>query len=170
MASSSSRAGREYTRVGIWNVRMLRNKEQGVVKEMKKYRLSVLGVSKTHLKGCWEKAIGDAVMVYLGVSEVRAKGGVAVIIAGEMRDCIKEWQCMSERLVKVRICFEKWTTFIQVYAPTEDSEEEEKDRFYTSLEGVLVTVKKDDMLVLMGDMSGRVGKDVDLGRSDREAW
>ena len=86
---------------------------------MKKYRLSVLGVSETHLKGCGEKAIGDAVMVYSGVSEGRAKGGVAVIIAGEMRYCLKEWQCVSERLVKVQICFEKkWTTFIQVYAPT----------------------------------------------------
>ena len=74
-----------------------------------------------------------------------------MIIAGEMRDCLKEWQCVSERLVKVRICFEKkWTTFIQVYAPTKDSKEEEKDRFYTSLEGVLATGKKDDRLVLWG--------------------
>lgn len=41
-----------------------------------------------------------------------------MIIAGEMR--LKEWQCVSERLVNVRICFEKkWTTFIQVYARKE---------------------------------------------------
>ena len=69
---------------------------------------------------------------------------------------------MSERLVKVRILFtKKWTTFIQVYAPTEDSEKEEKDRFYASLEGVLEKVKKDDRLVLMGDLNGRVGRDVE---------
>ena len=69
---------------------------------------------------------------------------------------------MSERLVKVRILFKKkWTTFIQVYAPTEDSEKEEKDRFYASLESVLVKVKKDDRLVLMGDLNGRVGRDVE---------
>ena len=68
---------------------------------------------------------------------------------------------MSERLVKVRIRFEKkWTTFIQVYAPTEDSEKEEKDRFYASVERVLEKVKKDDRLVLMGEMNGRVGRDV----------
>ena len=70
---------------------------------MKKYRLSVLGVSETHLKGCREKKFDDAVMVYSGVTAVKAKGGVAVIIAGEMRDCLKEWQRVSERLVKVRI-------------------------------------------------------------------
>ena len=64
--------------------------------------------------------------------------------------------------MKVQICFKKkWTKVIQVYAPTKDSKEEEKDRFYTSLEGVLATVKKDDRLVLMGDMNGRVGRDVE---------
>ena len=132
-ASISSKIGRQYTRVGTWNVRTLKNKEQEVIEEMKNYRLSVLGVSETHLKGCGEKEIGGAVMVYSGVTEGRAKGGVALIIAGEMRDCLKEWQCLSERLVKVRILFKKkWTTFIQVYAPTEDSEKEEKDRFYAS--------------------------------------
>ena len=98
-----------------------------MIEEMK-YRLSILGVSETHLKGCGGKETGGAVMVYSGVTERRAKRGVALIIAGEMRDCLKEWQCVSERLVKVQILFEqKWTTFIQVYAPTEDSEKEEKD-------------------------------------------
>ena len=67
---------------------------------------------------------------------------------------------MSERLVKVRILFEKWITFIQVYAPTEDSEKEEKGRFYPSVEGVLEKVKKDDRLVLMRDLNGRVGRDM----------
>ena len=53
-------------------------------------------------------------------------------------------------MVKARILFKKkWTTFIQVYAPTEDGEKE-MDRFYTSLEGVLEKVKKDDWLVLIG--------------------
>ena len=50
---------------------------------------------------------------------------------------------------------------MQVFAPTEDSEEEEKDQFYASLKGVLVKVKKDDRLVLMGDLNGRVGRDVE---------
>ena len=127
MASSSNTVGRKYNRVGIWNVRPLKNKEEEVIEAMKKYRLSVLGVSETHLKECGEKEFDDTVMVYSGVTAGRAKGGVAVIIAGEMKDYLKEWQCVSERLVKVQIRFEKrWTTFIQVYAPTEDSEEGRK--------------------------------------------
>ena len=52
-----------------------------MVEEMKSYRLEVLGVSETHLKGCGEWEIGEAVMIYSGVSEGRAKGGVAVIVS-----------------------------------------------------------------------------------------
>ena len=121
-------------------------------------------------EGDWRRSDG----VFGGFRRESKRWSIAGIIAGEMRDCLKEWQCVSERLVKVRICFEKkWTTFIQVYAPTEDSEEEEKDRFYTSLEDVLATVKKDDRLVLMGDMNGRVGRDAEtwgevIGRHGEE--
>ena len=53
---------------------------------MKKYQLSVLGVSKSYLKRCGEKGIDDTIMVCSGVSEGRAKSGVAVIIAGRMID------------------------------------------------------------------------------------
>ena len=37
MDSSNSKIGRQYTRVGTWNVRTLKNKEQEVIKETKKY-------------------------------------------------------------------------------------------------------------------------------------
>ena len=41
-------------RVGAWNVRSLKHKEAEVVEEVKSYRLEVLGVSETCLKGCSE--------------------------------------------------------------------------------------------------------------------
>ena len=61
-------------RVGAWNVRSLKHKEAEVVEEMKSYCLEVLGVSETHLKGCGDYEIGEAMMIYSGVSEARAKG------------------------------------------------------------------------------------------------
>ena len=43
---------------------------------------------------------------------------------------VKEWMSVNERLVKVRLQVNQvWVTFIQVYAPTKDSEEEVKDSF-----------------------------------------
>ena len=91
---------------------------------MKKYRLEVLSLSETHLRGCGEREIGKSVMIYSGVSEGRVKGGVAVIISEESRRYVKEWMCVNERLMKVRLQVNQvWVTFIQVYTPTKDSEE-----------------------------------------------
>ena len=41
----------DYLRIGAWNVRSMRHKEEELAEEMRKYRLDILGVSKTHLLG-----------------------------------------------------------------------------------------------------------------------
>ena len=40
----------ENLRVGAWNVRLIKNKEEEIREEMKKNKLDILGVSKTHLR------------------------------------------------------------------------------------------------------------------------
>ena len=62
---------------------------------------------------------------------------------------------------------------LQTSACANRRQEEENNLFYASLEGVLATVKKDDRIVLMGDMNGRVGRDVEtwgeaIGRHGEE--
>ena len=46
----------KYLRMGIWNVRSIRCKEEEAVREMKKYRLDILGVGEAHLRGCGERS------------------------------------------------------------------------------------------------------------------
>ena len=153
----------EYLRVGAWNVRSMKNKEE-IGEEMKKYRLDILGVSETHLRGSRQRAVGSMVMVYSGFVEGRAKGGVAILISEQLSSCLKEWKCENERLMKVRMRIDgKWVTLIQAYTPTEDSEEGLKDSFYDSLEEMIARTPKNDQLVLMGDLNTGVGR-------DGEAW
>ena len=40
-------------------------------------------------------------MVFSGVME--AKGGVAIMFSEELKGCVKEWKCESERLMKVML-------------------------------------------------------------------
>ena len=87
-------------------------------------------------------------IVYSGVVEGRAKGGVAILISERLSSCLKEWKCKNERLMKVRMRIDgKWVTQIQAYAPTEDSDEGLKDSFYDSLEEMIVRSPKSDQLV-----------------------
>ena len=95
-------AKNKYLRMGIWNVRSIRCKEEEAVREMKKYRLEILGVSEAHLRGCGEKEVDGVEMVYSGITEGRVKGGVAVLILENLKVCAKEWRYVNERLMKVR--------------------------------------------------------------------
>ena len=73
---------------------------------MKKYHLDILGVSKAHLRGCGEKRVDSVEMVYSGITEGRVNGGVAVLISENLSICAKEWRCMNERLMRVRLRLE----------------------------------------------------------------
>ena len=117
-------------RFGTWNVRSLTGKEVELVEEMKRYRFDVLGVSEGRMRGNGMKTVDGMTCVYSGVQQGRAKAGIAIYMVEELAVCIKEWKCISERMVLVRLKIrEEWVCFIQVYAPTENCLVEEKEEF-----------------------------------------
>ena len=147
--------GAEWVRFGAWNVRLLRGREEELVKVMVKYRLEVLGVSETTLKGNGARGVGEGMCVVSGVQEGRAKAGVAVFLS-KMGKSLREWKCVSERIVKIRLRIEGvWVSVIQVYAPTGDSKEEVKEGFYEQLQVTLREVHRQDKVIVMGDLNAR---------------
>ena len=57
-------------------------------------------------------------------------------MAEELAVYIKEWKCISERMVLVRLKIrEEWVCIVQVYAPTENGTVEEKEEFLVPCRG-----------------------------------
>ena len=83
------------SRIGTWNVRSVKNKENEVIREMKRYNIDVLGLSETKARGNGMKAVDGASYVYSGVTEGRAKRGVAIIVAERWADCVRSWRCVN---------------------------------------------------------------------------
>ena len=149
------------SRIGTWNVRSVKNKENEVIREMKRYNIDVLGLSETKARGNGMKAVDGASYVYSGVTEGRAKRGVAIIVAERWADCVRSWSCVSERCVTVRLNVAGvWLTLVQVYAPTDDTDSVAKDEFYAEVQEVMNRVPRGDRIIVMGDFNARVGKNV----------
>ncbi|XP_063427083.1 craniofacial development protein 2-like [Mytilus trossulus] len=73
---------------------------------------------------------------------------------------LMEWTPIKKRMIKARFYskYEKLTV-IQTYAPTNDAKEEEKEEFYQQLQDNVSSCNKNDMLIVMGDLNAKVGKD-----------
>ena len=123
---------------------------------MERYNLDVLGVSETKARGNGMTTIDGASYVYAGLTEGRAKSGVGIVIAERWADCVKSWRCINERCVTLRMKIAGvWLTLVQIYAPTDDRDNDINDDFYSVLQEVLDRAPRGDKVVIMGDLNAR---------------
>ena len=53
-----------------------------------------------------------------------------------------------------------WLTLVQVYAPTDNRDNDIKDDFFSVLQEVLDKAPRGDKVVIMGDLNARFGNNV----------
>ncbi|XP_068235752.1 craniofacial development protein 2-like [Palaemon carinicauda] len=165
-------------------------KLQQVESEFMKYSLEILDIGETCFKGI-DKSVSNIVMVevvhykyrilqevrwteygectidkqcilYSGRQDGRYEQGVGFFLTEKVRKSLVNFHPINERLETIRInC--KWFRVIVIgsYAPTEDSEYQDKDLFYEKLQEVLDDIPKHDMIVLAGEFNAKVGRETD---------
>ena len=149
---------RKSLRIGTWNVQTLRQtgKLTNIIHEMKRCDIRVLGVAETHWKGTgFFTTDENELIVYSGGDCHRA--GVAVFLSKEASNNMIAYQAFNERVLYVRIKASPFNvSFIQVYAPTTEAEEEEVEDFYDVVQRALRKYHSQDVIV-SGDFNSKVG-------------
>ena len=100
---------------------------------------------------------GDHYIYYCGQESLR-RNGVALIVNKTFRNAALGHNLKNDRMISVRFQGKPFNiTVIQVYAPTNNAEEAEVERFYEDLQDLLELTHKKDVLFIIGDWNAKVG-------------
>ena len=148
-------------RIGNWNVWRLYScgNVAQAAREIGKRDIDIMGISETHWTGQGKMQLRDGeTMVYSGREDNIHREGVGILMSQKCDSLFNEWTPWNERMIQARFYSRHIKlTIIHIHAPTEDTDEQLKDEFYTPLQGVLDSRNQHDMLIITGDMNAKVG-------------
>ncbi|XP_071687064.1 uncharacterized protein [Rutidosis leptorrhynchoides] len=153
-------ANRVRIRVGSWNVGSLTSKSRELVDTLIKRKVDILCVQETRWRGEEAVCIDDYKLWFSGFSV--ARNGVGIIIGRPYRDHVVGVDRFSDRIMSVRLVVQEETFMvISAYAPHAGLGEDEKRRFWESLDAVVRRCPADHRFLIGGDLNGHIGTDVE---------
>lgn len=82
-----------------------------------------------------------------------------MIMTNRIARCIRNFVPVSPRVMLVQFRASPVNiNIIQVYAPTADKQDEEIEELYHSINDLIKTLKKEEVLIIMGDFNAKIGK------------
>ena len=140
------------TKIGTWNVRTSyqNGKSQQVAEEMDRYQqILVLSEVRWNTSGMTTLAT-DHTIIYYGNSDTNDihDKGVGFMLTKKAKRSLLQWNPVSARIITARFDTKfQNTTLIQVYSPTINANEDDKDDFYNSLQTTIIPKRDSCKLV-----------------------
>ena len=142
------------------NIRTLfqEGKTVNVMKEFRKYRPDILGLSKMRWSGFGKLRTSTGEYILYSGSEEDYQRGVGLVLKKEARMALLRWNPLSGKIMNARFNsrFAK-LTLIMIYAPTNGAEERIADEFYEQLQKELEREDRHHGWMIMGDANAEFG-------------
>ena len=126
---------------------------------MGRYDIDILGISECRWTGQGKVKLSTGEnVIFSGREDNLHRHGVAIMMSKKAEQTLLEWKPINERIICARF-YSKFLkiSIIQVYAPTNEANDEDKEHFYEQLQAVVDGVPKHDILIVMGDLNAKVG-------------
>lgn len=155
------RRRKEIITIGTWNIRTLLQvgKMNEVADQAIKNKIDITALQEVRWKGEGEVTNQNYTLFYSGGNK-QGKNGVGFIVTNKFRKHIIEHKAHSDRISYIRIKMATYNvTLVNVYAPPETTNNEEKEQWYEKLEEVYEQINNRDTIIIAGDYNAQVGKE-----------
>jgi len=147
-------------RIATWNVRSLCDfvKTENAIMEMDRLRIQCMGVSEMRWTGRGKYSMARHKIYYSGNDEPMHWRGVGFIVTNQTDTAVRNFVPQSDRIAILQLYAKDVNiNFIQVYAPTAGSSEDEIETFYADLKAVMRFTRREEVTIVMGDFNAKVG-------------
>ena len=130
---------------------MNQGKLEVVKQELARVNIDILGISELKWTGMGEFNSDDHYIYYCGQEALR-RNGVAIMVNKRVRNAVFGCNLKNDRMISVCLRGKPFNVrVIQVYAPTNNTEEAEVERFYEDLQDLLELTPPKDILFIIED-------------------
>ena len=123
---------------------------------MQNMNLDILGIAETHWTEEGKITHEKHTMIYSGGENHR--NGVGIVMKNSVAKSMIGFWTISERVIMMKLKAKPFNiNVIQVYAPTQDHDDEEIEKFYREIHNGIKYVKSDEIMCILGDLNAKVG-------------
>ena len=119
----------------------------------------MVALQEVRWKGRGEHKEGNMTLLYSGNDRIHTHG-VGFLLGKRAMATLLDFKTINDRLATIRLR-SRWfnMTIINGYAPTDASEDQQKNAFYEKLQEVIDSTPRWDVTILLGDFNAKIGKE-----------
>ena len=136
---------------------MNQGKLEVLKQDVARVNIDILEISELRWTGMGEFNSDNHYIYHCGQESLR-RNGVAIIVNKRVRNAVLGCNLKNDRMMSVHFQGKPFNIMvIQVYAPTNNSEEAEVEQYYEDLQDLLELTPQKDVLFIIGDWNAKVG-------------